>query len=159
MPFRCAIFCALALISGAAIADETRYPVPKGAIDVKHVRLADNGGEQDYFDVRLGYPSTRVVDHYRKVFKSWIECKPSNEWALFSDRRGSNPIFVHQSVWHWVRSDDNAIVTLAIRYYSNGSEYRVKPDSDIQHVVLIEYASPEARTEAEKMGAICGPHT
>ena len=159
MPFRCAMLGALALISGAAIADATRYPVPKGAIDVKHVRFTDSGGEQDYFDVRLAYPSTRIVNHYRKVFESWIECRPSKEWISFRDRRGPRPIFVHQSVWHWVRSDNNAFVTLAIRYYSNGSEYRVEPDSDIQHIFLIEYASPDARAVTDKTGAICGPHT
>ena len=158
MSLRCAVAGAFALLAGAAIADATRYPLPKGAVDAKHVRLG-NGGEQDYFDVRLAYPSTRIVNHYRKVFESWIECKPSNVWISFRDRRGSRPLFVHQSVWHWVRSDDNAIVTLAIRYYSNGSEYRVKPETDIQHIFLIEYPSPGARAMAEKMGAICGPHT
>ena len=144
-------------MAGTAIADATRYPVPKGAMDVKHVRLADTGGEQDYFDVRLAYPSTRVLNHYRKVFENWIECRNRSVWESFGERTGPHPRFVNQLLWNWVRSDDNAIVTLVIRYYSNGIEYRVPPDSNIQHVVLIENASPQARALAEKMGATCGP--
>lgn len=159
MSLRCAFMGILAVVAGTASADATRYPLPKGAMDVKNVRLVDTGGEQDFFDVRLPYPSPRVLNHYRKVFGSWVECRHRSLWESFADRTSPRPRYVNQLLWNWVRSDDQAIVTLAIRYYSDGSEYRVPPDSNIQHVVLIEYASPQARAIAEKMEATCGPHT
>jgi hypothetical protein len=146
---------ALCLCS-ACLAADLRYPVPPGAKDQHHVRLSDTGGEQDYFAIVQVYPSTSVLDHYRNVFAQWTECKPAEPgWQSFGDVSGTKPRFVHQLLREWVRSDNKSVVTLGVMYYSEGSQHRVRPDSDTQRVVLIEYEVPDGRAAAEYLGYKC----
>lgn len=141
-------------LCGSSVAAEERYSMPQGAQHQQHVRLS-NMGEQDYFEISRPYPSTYVLDHYRKVFKRWTECKPEETWRSFGDVSGSKPRFIHQLVREWLRSDNHSVVTLAIRYYSTGAQHRALPDDDIQHVVLIEYEVPDAKAMAEQRGYKC----
>ena len=152
---RALAFLCLAALSGQSIAAETRYPVPDGATSVKHVRLADTAGEQDYFEIKLAYPSTSVLEHYRKVFSHWTQCKPNELWQSFGDLSGPKPRFVHQLLWEWVSADNRSVVTLGVFYHSDGVQHRAKPDGDTQHVVLIEYMVPDARAMAAQLGYRC----
>ena len=136
------------------MASDLRYPLPEGAQHRQHLRLA-NMGEQDYFEIDRPYPSTFVLDHYRKVFRRWTECKLDDTWRSFGDVSGSNPRFIHQLVREWLRSDNHSVVTLAIRYYSKGAQHRALPDDDIQRVVLIEYEVPDAKAMVEQRGSKC----
>lgn len=124
---------------------------------VGHFQLADTGGQEDFFYARLPYPPVQIVNHYRKVFGNWIECRPRSAWRSFHDRKEGHPTFVHQLEWHWIRADDAAVLTLTIRYHSAGDDVRDKPASDIQHVTPVEYPTAEARAVAESMGANCEP--
>lgn len=149
----------LLLMSGfcaAGVASDLRYPVPDGARNPRHIRLADTGGEQDYFDVARPYPSVSVLDHYRKVFAKWTECKPPEPWQSFGDVSGAQPRFIHQLIWQWVKPDNRSVMTLLIRYESEGARHRVRPDNDIQRVVLIEYAVPDGLAAAKELGGKCG---
>ena len=152
---RILLLIVLVLLNEGLSAAPSRYPVPNGAIEVQHVRLADTGGEQDFFKIELKYPSTSVLDHYRNVFSRWGECKPKGAWQSFGDLTGNKPLFVHQLLWEWVSADNRSVATLAIRYYSDGVQYRAQPDIDTQHVVLIEYKVPDARAMAKELGYQC----
>ena len=143
---RLVIVLLLFVAADCSYAAEPRYPTPPGARDARHVRLADTGGEQDFFVVSERYPSTAVLERYRKVFSQWTECKPAGgTWQSFGAVSGANPRFVHQILREWVRPDNKSLVTVALFYRSEGAQFRARPDSDTQHVVLIEYATEDAR--------------
>jgi len=143
-------------VSNVCLAADLRYPVPPGAKDQRHVRLADTGGEQDYFVVVQPYPSTSVLEHYRKVFARWIECKPAEAgWQSFGDLSAPTPRLVHQLLREWVRPDNKSVVTLGIMYYSDGTQRRQLPDNDTQRVVLIEHEVPDGRAAAKELGYTC----
>jgi hypothetical protein len=50
--------------SASTYALATFYPTPNDAYEVGHVRLSDSGGKQDYFKMKLPYPSKKVLSHY-----------------------------------------------------------------------------------------------
>ena len=152
---RAVAFIVFFILSGDLIAAPTRYPIPSGATAIRHLRITDTGGEQDYFEIRLEYPSTLILDHYRKVFSRWTECKPPKTWQSFGDITGPSPRFIHQLLSQWVSADNRSSVTLAARYYSEGVQHRSRPDNDIQRVALIEYKVPDARAHAALLGYQC----
>lgn len=80
----------------SVLAFPSHYPIPDGAIEVNHIRLIDTGGEQDYFKIKLPYLSTLVLEHYRKVFITWRECKHDEKWQSFDDLSGLKPQAIHQ---------------------------------------------------------------
>jgi hypothetical protein len=143
-------------ISFSAQAVSTRYPVPNGAIDPKHVTLSGGASEQDYFAIKLAYPSIAVLDHYKRVFKGWTECKPRNTWESFGDISVPEPRFIHQLMWMWIDSENRKLIVLGIQYWSKGPDYRPEPDNDVQHAYLLEVKPDDARTQAEQMGTKCG---
>jgi hypothetical protein len=140
---------------GAVLAAAMQYPIPDGARNQRHLRLFDTGGEQNYFEIVRPYPSTFVLEQYRKVFSRWTECKPAETWQSFGDLSTPKPRFVHQLLREWVRPDNRSVVTLAVLYYSEGTEHRARPDNDTQRVVLIEYEVPDGRAMAENLGYKC----
>ena len=150
-------FIALLLLvaGGACLGAPMQYPVPDGAQNQRHLRLSDTGGEQDYFEIARPYPSTFVLDHYRKVFSQWKECKSAETWQSFGDLSVPQPRFVHQLLREWVSPDNKSVATLALLYYSAGSQHRAVPDNDTQRVVLIEYKVPDGGAMAETLGYKC----
>ena len=111
-----------------AFAAETRYPVPSDAYGIGHLTVKSSGAEEDYFSIKLRYPSKAVVHHYQKLLESWIECDESQPtWQSFGDLSGETPRFVHQLVQNWISRDNGTLVTLGIQYVSAGIESRTTP--------------------------------
>lgn len=152
---------AAALLANSAVVEaaDTLFPVPKTAYDVKHVVLKDTGTKQDYYKIKLAYPSMKVVDHYRGLFPGWLECSNKRGWESFGDSSNGKNEFVHQLIYHWVAPNNDKIVILALRYISSGIESRQTPVTNEQQVFLLVNEPVEnAKAEAEKTGSVCTPN-
>ncbi len=151
----------VALLAGSANADaaETVFPVPKTAYDVKHIVLKDTGTKQDYYKIKLAYPSMEVVAHYRTLFPGWWECSNKRGWESFGDSANGKNEYVHQLIYHWVAPSNDKIVTLGLRYVSPGLESRQKPETNEQLVfVLLNEPVENAKAETEQTGLVCVPN-
>jgi hypothetical protein len=151
----------VALFAGVASTDaaETMFPVPKAAYDVKHVVLKDVGTKQDYYKVRLAYPSMEVVEHYRALFHGWWECSNKRGWESFGDLANGKNEYVHQLIYAWVAPSNDKIVTLGLRYVSPGLESRPKSITNEQLVfVLLNEPVENAKAETEQTGLVCAPN-
>lgn len=150
------LFTSWAAISAAWASDHLMFPVPSSAKGPRHIYLQDSAGEQDYFSIRLAYPSTRVLEHYQTVLQAWVTCQPSRpEWQSFEDATGSQPRFLHQLIRHWISRDNKSLVTVALRYSSKGAKWRSEPDSDLQEVFVLKYLSLDAKVDVRLLGASC----
>jgi len=144
------------LHSSAAVAAVTTYPVPKGAYDVGHASIRPGRTEQDHFSIKLAFPSTVVIDHYRGYFSRFIECRGRGAWwEVGPDASAQPPKFMHQMVRHWVTEDNRELITLAIRYTSAGAEWKDRPDNDVQHVTLLYEKVFDAKRSARSQGSSC----
>lgn len=155
------LLIAIALLVSCTNTDttQTMFPVPKTAYDVKHVVLKDIGTKQDYYKIKLAYPSMEVVAHYRALFSGWLECSNKRGWESFGDSTNGKNEYVHQLIYHWVAPNNDKIVTLGLRYISPGVESRQTPVTNEQKVfVLVNEPIENAKAEAEKMGSECAPN-
>ena len=93
---------AVAIVAAAtAVAAETMYPVPKGALEVGHVALQPGVYEEDHFFLTEQYPRTSALTHYASIFSRWHSCHGAgDEWQSFADASGSEPLFIHQLIRH-----------------------------------------------------------
>jgi hypothetical protein len=140
----------------AALAASTSYPVPEGAFDVGHAAIRPGRTEQDHFSIKLAFPSTAVIDHYRGYFSRFIECRGRGApWEAGADTSAQTPRFIHQVVRHWVTEDNREMITLAIRYISAGTEWRDRPDDDVQRVTLLYEKAFDAKRAARSQGSSC----
>lgn len=145
------------LVQGsAALAAATTYPVPKGAYDVGRASIRPGRTEQDHFSIKLAFPSTVVMEHYRGYFSRFIECRGRGApWEAGPDASAQRPRFIHQIVRHWVTEDNREVITLAIRYTSAGTEWRDRPDNDVQRVTLLYEKVFDAKRAARSKGSSC----
>jgi len=146
-----------ALLQGSTVlAAATTYPVPAGAYDVGHASIRPGRTEQDHFSIKLAFPSTAVIDHYRGYFSRFIECGGRGAWwEAGGDAYAHPPKFMHQMVRHWVTEDNREMITLAIRYTSTGAEWKDRPDNDVQHVTLLYEKVFDAKRSVRSKGSSC----
>ena len=144
------------LQSTAALGAATSYPVPEGAFDVGHASINPGRTEQDHFSIRHAFPSTAVIDHYRGYFSRFVECRGrGSAWEAGPDGSTRPPKFIHQLVKIWVTEGNREVITLSIRYTSQGADWKDRPDDDLQNVVLIYEKVFDARQAARVKGASC----
>jgi len=140
----------------AALATATTYPVPEGAFEVGHAAIRPGRTEQDHFSIKLAFPSTAVIDHYRGYFSRFIECRGrAKVWEAGPDGSTRPPRFIHRIVQHWVAENNRELITLAIRYTSTGAEWKDRPDNDVQHVTLLYEKVFDAKRAARSEGSSC----
>ena len=140
----------------AALGATTSYPVPEGAFDVGHASIRPGRTEQDHFSIRHAFPSTAVIDHYRGYFSRFLECRGrGSAWETGPDGSTRPPRFIHQLVKIWVTEDNREVISLSIRYTSEGADWKERPDNDLQNVVLIYERVTNAMQAARDKGASC----
>ena len=145
--------------AGNAVATDTIFPLPRAAYDVRHVVIENTGTRQDYYKVKLAYPSMEVVAHYRALFAGWSECSNKHGWESFGDPANNKKEYIHQLVYEWVPPSNDKVVTLGLRYVSPGIETRQTPSSNEQLVfVLLNEPLPNAKAEMEQEGLVCTPN-
>lgn len=140
----------------AVLAAATTYPVPEGAFDVGHASIRPGRTEQDHFSIKLAFPSTAVIEHYRGYFSRFVECRGRGAWwEAGPDAAAQPPKFMHQMVQHWVTEDNREMITLAIRYTSTGAEWKDRPDNDVQRVTLLYEKVFDAKRAVRSQGSSC----
>jgi hypothetical protein len=133
------------------------YQVPKAALEFRHDAIQAGVYEQDSFVLEERYPGMSAAEHYGRVFAKWQVCTSgASNWDSFGDLESSEPRFVHQLVHYWVSPGNDTAVTLALRYISRGSEFRVAPDSVRQYVLVLRHRVKNAKDWLSKLGAVCG---
>jgi hypothetical protein len=150
------------LVSAAAFAADTMYPVPTGAIDVGHHVLQPGVYEEDHFFLTERYPGNSALTHYEDVFSHWQSCHgPSEGWQSFGDASGSEKVFIHQLLRYWVNPQNDVALTLVLRYESPGLATREAPSSDRQFVALmrLRLRPGEAAKHLAPMGVKCAKGT
>jgi len=146
-----------ALLQGsAALGVTTMYPVPEGAYDVGHSSIRPGRTAEDRFSIHLAFPSTTVIEHYHRYFSRFIECRGrGTAWEAGPDGSARPPRFIHQLVKIWVTEDNREVITLAIRYTSSGTDWKDKPDNDVQDVTVLFEKVFDARQAARLKGTSC----
>jgi hypothetical protein len=147
---------AVSSVASVAAASKLMFPVPASAITPAHVVVSPGASEQDHFWLEEAYPGASAVDHYGKVFAGWRKCPTlNNGWVSFGEQSSSQARFIHQQLHYWVSKADDTAITLALRYDSQGSTYRIAPDSTRQFVVLLRLKQKNVSKTLAEMGAIC----
>lgn len=145
--------------AGNAGATNTIFPLPKAAYDIRHVVIESTGTRQDFFKVKLAYPSMEVVTHYRALFAGWSECSNKRGWESFGDTANNKQEYIHQLIYEWVPPSNDKVVTLGLRYVSPGIATRQTPSTNEQLVfVLLNEPLPNAKAETEQKGLVCTPN-
>ncbi|MDH3287662.1 MAG: hypothetical protein OEP48_08075 [Betaproteobacteria bacterium] len=130
--------------------------MPESAFNVGHAAIRPGRTEQDHFSIKLAFPSAAVIDHYRGYFSRFIECRGrGTPWEAGPDASTQTPKFVHQMVRHWVTEDNREVITLAIRYTSAGTDWKDRPDNDVQRVTLLYEKVFDAKRAARSEGSSC----
>jgi hypothetical protein len=131
------------------------YPLPSDALGPVHVTHKD-GSQEDYFWLTVKYPSTAALSHYREVLSDWRECEGNNrEWESFVDPSRNYNLYVHQLIRHWVNRDDDAVVTLTLRYNAYKLDPEGAPIHNRQLVSLVRRTQAEAMKAVQAMGDTC----
>lgn len=144
------------LYGSVASAANAKFPVPEGAYDIGHVVLRPNRTEQDHYSVKLAFPARAVLDHYRRVFASYIECGRANPpWQVYAETSVQPPRFMHQLIHRWVSQDNRELVTLGLRYQSAGAEWRDRPDDELLRVTVLHERVGDATRAARSAGSSC----
>jgi hypothetical protein len=151
----------VAIVAAAtAVAADTMYPVPKGALEVGHVALQPGVYEEDHFFLTEQYPGTSALKHYASIFSRWRSCHGTDDgWQSFPDASGSEHLFVHQLIRHWVNPHNDVAVTLVLRYASPGLATREVPSSDRQFVAVMRLQHVDAEKQLVGMGVNCAKGT
>jgi hypothetical protein len=154
--------CLLTAILGsaAAMATDTMYPVPNGAVEIGHDTLQPGVYEEDHFFLTERYPRSSAQEHYANIFSRWRSCHGTSKgWQSFGDAAGSEHVFVHQLVRYWVNPENNLAVTLVLRYESPGLATRETPSSDRQFVAILRLRQANAEKHLAQLGATCAKGT
>jgi len=151
----------IAIVAAAtAVAAETMYPVPNGALEVGHVALQPGVYEEDHFFVTEQYPGTSALKHYASIFSHWRACHGAgDEWQSFADASGSEPHFIHQLIRHWVSPHNDVAVTLVLQYVSPGLAVREVPSSERQFVAVARLQHSDAEKDLVELGVNCAKGT
>jgi hypothetical protein len=146
--------CCVLLQGVPAAAAATKFRVPDGAVEVRHVVLMPGRTAQDQYSIRLAFPSTAVLDHYRRELRDYIACEGRGQpWQGYGDAAAKQ--FFHLVIRHWVSRDNRELVTLGIRYASGGAAWRDRPDNDIQRVTVLHERVGNADGAARSQGSSC----
>ena len=149
-----AIFAGLAFAVAASA--EAMYPVPSGATNVRHVALQPGVYEQDHFFLAERYPGTAAIEHYAAILSQWRHCYiPDRQWESFPDASGAEHRTIHQLTRHWISPNNDAVVTLVLRYESPGLSEREVPTNDRQLVTLIRLRTANPQEHLDHLGATC----
>ena len=134
----------------------TMYPAPKGALGVEHVSVQPGVYEEDYLVLAERYPGASALKHYVTIFSHWHPCRGYRDdgWESFGDASGTDKVFVHQLIKHWVNPQNDVAVTLVLRYESPGLATREVPSSDRLFVAVTRLQHVDAEKEVVKMGAV-----
>jgi len=63
---------------------QAMFPVPTGALELRHVAMQPGVYEQDSFVLDQPYPSTSALEHYERVFSKWQSCSSNGKkWQTF----------------------------------------------------------------------------
>jgi hypothetical protein len=97
---------------------------------------------------------------YASVFSRWHSCHGADDgWRSFADASGSEHLFVHQLIRHWVNPHNDVAVTLVLRYASPGLAMREVPSSDRQFVAVVRLQHVDAEKELVESGVNCAKGT
>jgi hypothetical protein len=162
MKLRIFIFSIILFLPTVALAAEwATFPLYPEAKDVQNIPLSEGTAKANelYFKVDAPYPSISVLDYYSKqITDPWISCtSDSEDWQKFGDESGKTPKYIHYIRRYWVNFDKKRMLLLAIRYYSNGSECREKPDTNVQNIYLMEYEDDNLQERTAMLKIKCEP--
>lgn len=137
--------------------DWSAFPIYPASKNVKKWTLFDGAANELFFEVEKSYPFNGVIDYYIKHISSpWVLCSSKSKgWQDFGDVSGKDPEFVHQYGHYWANFEKQRLLMLAVRYISKGSEYRKKPDNNIQNVYLVEYKEKDLQKALDRLSLKC----
>ena len=136
--------------------ESSRFAVPAGAHDVKHVALQPGVAVEDHFFLNEPFPGSSAISHYERVFAEWRPCFwPERDWDVVPDSTVDPPRLLQRKVRYWAAPRNTEWVMVAIQYESPGLADRPVPARDEQQVVLVNRKSQDAISDLELVGAKC----
>ena len=147
--------------ASSSASDWDTFPLYPEAQGVKEFTLFEGQAHEIFFTIEAPYPFSGVIDHYNKhISDPWIPCASRSEgWSAFGDVSGKTHRFVHQYIHYWANFNKQRLLSLSIKYYSSGAEYRKKPDNNTQRIILIEYKHQDVHDALKWLSIECEKNT
>lgn len=146
------------LASGCGIGsnDWAELPVHPDAEHMQEFNLGYRAAKQQQYFVEAVYPDKQVLEFYSKnIGPPWVACGFKDEWESFEDATKDEPIFVHQFLRYWANFETGRLLMLAVRYESEGGEYREVPDNTKQNVYIVEYREGDIADAVSRLKLVC----
>ncbi len=152
------IIIALCTTSAALAAPKGVPKLPPKAYHIEDYTVPGSETLQASFRVKSPFPASGSVSHYAKgVSPDWAACRTSSPaWEAYVDKSSGQQQLVHQAIRYWVSHKQKKMLTVIVRHYSKGSKPRCKPDSDVEHAVVVVSMSPDLSNEIELLKLSCG---
>jgi hypothetical protein len=145
--------------SSFALAGEeqaTSLPTPASAVDVRHQSFNDGHASQTDFKLTAKFPANPALTHYAATLdKSWASCAWMEDWNHFLDGTKNPAVTIHQTGHIWLKSQAKRFIMLSVRYISSDKSAVERPETDEQHVVIVEYMDVDTIEVANHLGLSC----
>jgi hypothetical protein len=140
----------------AAEEKTTSLSTPSEAVDVSHHSFNDGHAYQTDFKLTARFPANPALAHYAAVLDaSWISCGWMKDWNHFLDGTKNPAVTVHQTGHVWLKPEAKRFIALSVRYISSDKCVGENPESDEQHVTIVEYIDVDASEVEKQLGLSC----
>lgn len=152
------VLALLLCVGGSAYASEGLPPLPGEIFSLEDYSVPGSSTRQIYFRKRSSYPQSNILSHYEDgLAQKWVKCKSTTHgWTTYTDSAEGKQRFVHQLVRYWVDFERDKMFTLMVRYYSDGSTPRCRPDTNVQHGFVFVSRSEDIRQDVKYLALQCG---
>jgi hypothetical protein len=160
--YRFSLIVAFCTLINLSYADEAAsvFPPPSGAVNVMNHTFNDGGAHQTDFVMHAKYPASPAYQHYSNaVGRTWQTCAGwgGDKWERYLDGSHGPLKTVHQQLHMWVNAASRRTLVLGVRYLSSDN-CGDDPESDEQHVVLVEYLDQDVPAIMKLYGVQCPPN-
>lgn len=153
------LYILLTVASLRAFADEvvaTSLPSPSDAVGVAHHTFNNGLAFQTDFKLSMKYPSNPVFAYYSGLLdKTWTSCNWGDGWTSFIDGTRNPAVRIHQIAHVWLKPAEKRFISLSVRYISSDKCTSEQPETDEQHVALVEYADADTAEISKLLELSC----
>ena len=135
----------------------TELPPPPKAINIDEYKRTLAKSRQVSYQLEIDFPDNSTIKYYDdQLGPGWIKCDGRQKgWQSFGDVSGEKPYNIHQNLQYWANFVEGRILCLSLRYYSELRKCRKSPDTNQQHVVILEIVPNDIKEDLEFLNLTC----
>jgi hypothetical protein len=132
--------------------------LPPQAFEIEDYTVPGSETLQASFKLKSTYPTSAILEYYAQgLSDEWEACRSQAPgWDTYVSTAAGRDIFVHQVIRYWVNRRQKKMLSLVVRHYSKGSQFRCQPEDDVQYGVVVVSMSPELKKEIALLRLACG---